>query len=260
VAQYAVKTWGEWISGRAVFLGYKRQKLLASAVGCTREKVAEWFKLSEPPPQMRKGFDLKLATALRTTPSMLFDGWSRTAPEVAFVVGGPVNVLVDAPRSIGAFSDQELSAEMLRRLRRSLQRWENELQQAVGIEWVEIARQFLCVSLGAPVPKNIEAEVKVGFSVVSTRDPLDWFNLPASTAAAERAELLRRTNEIIGENVGLDVLRRTLEKRSRFMSGMVMDDAGERNELLAMLDAATLPRAVAKAQKPHAKARQSKPN
>ncbi|HEX4056000.1 MAG TPA: hypothetical protein VHX86_17180 [Tepidisphaeraceae bacterium] len=83
MAKSGKRGWGEWLSRRADFIGYKRQADLAAAVGCKRERIVRWYAAKTPPAKMRKGFDRALAAALQTTVHMLFHDYVNIAPEVA---------------------------------------------------------------------------------------------------------------------------------------------------------------------------------
>ncbi len=74
--------WGEWIDQRSRAVGFKRQGDFAQAVGCGRTQLAKWIALQSPPPQMRKGFDVALATALKIDRAVLFIGYRSIAPDV----------------------------------------------------------------------------------------------------------------------------------------------------------------------------------
>jgi len=75
--------WGEWVLSRSRYVGYRLQQDLARQVGCTEEQISRWVNMIVPPNQMRKGFDRKLACALKTSPDMLFNQWENTPPEKA---------------------------------------------------------------------------------------------------------------------------------------------------------------------------------
>lgn len=75
--------WGKWIWRRAVHTGFRRQEDFARTVGCSRQQLVNWLAMEYPPTQMRKGFDRKLAFALRTTARTLFTDWEHVAPESA---------------------------------------------------------------------------------------------------------------------------------------------------------------------------------
>jgi hypothetical protein len=77
----APKHWGQWVASRSEFLGFKRQADLARAVGTTRERIARWCAMEQPPRQMRKGFDEKLAAALRVDRGVLYTGWQHVKPD-----------------------------------------------------------------------------------------------------------------------------------------------------------------------------------
>jgi hypothetical protein len=73
--------WGEWMIERSRFVGFRNQRELSEAVGCRDEQVSRWHKMSQPPRQMRKGFDRNLAAALKVEPQMLFSGWATANPQ-----------------------------------------------------------------------------------------------------------------------------------------------------------------------------------
>jgi len=81
--------WGEWIGGRSLHVGYRRQKDLADAVGCERTQLYKWKKMSEPPFRMHRGLDRRLVIALRTDAFTLFSGYATIDPKHAPIVNPP---------------------------------------------------------------------------------------------------------------------------------------------------------------------------
>lgn len=75
------KSWGEWILVRGRLVGFRRQKDLADAIGCTQGQLSRWVQMTSPP-AMRKGFDQKLANSLLTTTDILFNQWQQIPPEL----------------------------------------------------------------------------------------------------------------------------------------------------------------------------------
>lgn len=71
-------------------VGFPNQVVFASSIGCTRHRVAEWFKMLEPPSTMRRGFDASLARALRTDRFTLFRGFRDVAPGDAPFIDGEI--------------------------------------------------------------------------------------------------------------------------------------------------------------------------
>lgn len=78
--------WGSWIKDRAKAVGFLRDSDFATAVGCCRKQLVNWFSFSAPPAHMRKGFDASLIAALKTDRETLFVNFSSipasTAPRI----------------------------------------------------------------------------------------------------------------------------------------------------------------------------------
>lgn len=64
-------------------MGYRRQKDLAAAVGCSEDQMSRWAQAQLPPNRITRGYDVALARALETTHDVLFDRWLSIAPEDA---------------------------------------------------------------------------------------------------------------------------------------------------------------------------------
>jgi hypothetical protein len=137
--------WGEWLRYRMNFVGYKRQEDFRRAVGCTRSRLYDWLNSEKPPNWIYKGFDARLASALRTDPHMLFFGWRTTLPDeapllenvksydmtevqnlrdrldliVALLPVDRLRRLVDAARSEAAGLDAEIMSALDRRARKN---------------------------------------------------------------------------------------------------------------------------------------------
>jgi len=73
----ATAHWGAWVKTRARFVGFSRDGDLASSIGCSRERLSRWVQHATPP-RMFKGFDRRLALALRTDHDTLFVHWAKT--------------------------------------------------------------------------------------------------------------------------------------------------------------------------------------
>ncbi|MGD0462863.1 MAG: hypothetical protein ABSB74_10280 [Tepidisphaeraceae bacterium] len=78
--------WGNWVKARSLRVGYRRQKDLAASIGCEYTVLYKWKKMTRPPTRMQKGFDVTLASALKTDREMLFNGWLYKNPEDAPIV------------------------------------------------------------------------------------------------------------------------------------------------------------------------------
>jgi hypothetical protein len=80
------RTWGEWIAARSEHLGFRSQKSLASAIGCSADQLQAWLAMEEPPLRMRKGFDVKLPRALKTDAATLFVRWKTVRAEGTIIL------------------------------------------------------------------------------------------------------------------------------------------------------------------------------
>jgi transcriptional regulator with XRE-family HTH domain len=76
-----VKRWGEWIVARSRAVGFRRQKDLAQAVGCSEDQLSRWAQSAEPPARITKGFDTALARALQLPKRTVFVNWRNEAPD-----------------------------------------------------------------------------------------------------------------------------------------------------------------------------------
>jgi hypothetical protein len=83
--------WGKWLRSRWRFVGHLRLSDLAKAVGCSNAIVFQWIKFSSPPERMQKGFDGRLAAALRTDRFTLFSAYALTAVEKAPLIDDSAN-------------------------------------------------------------------------------------------------------------------------------------------------------------------------
>jgi hypothetical protein len=81
--------WGDWVRARMLFLGFRRQRDFADAVGCTQERTGSWLKLQAPPVAIKKGFDRSLCRELRTDAFTLFTNYRNVTPEAAPILGTP---------------------------------------------------------------------------------------------------------------------------------------------------------------------------
>ncbi len=73
--------WGDWIESRSQFVGFKRKRDFAAAIGCSDDQLTKWLQMESPPAQMRKGFDRSLARALATTRRTLFIDYANVSPK-----------------------------------------------------------------------------------------------------------------------------------------------------------------------------------
>jgi hypothetical protein len=84
--------WGEWLSRRAAFIGYIDNGHAADAIAETGNQTIAWEALAALDGEVRVEADgekflvAALADALFTTPSMIRDGWRRTAFDVAPII------------------------------------------------------------------------------------------------------------------------------------------------------------------------------
>jgi hypothetical protein len=87
--------WGDWLKDRARRLGIARLRDLAPVVGCAKSQLFRWLEMEKPPERISKGFDRKLAAALKTDPETLFYRWRYTSPVDAPIIQGAVAEIKD---------------------------------------------------------------------------------------------------------------------------------------------------------------------
>lgn len=73
-------TWGNWVSRRAEFVGFRSTVDFAKAVGCTQATIRHWRSLRRPPRQMRRMLDVALLNALQTDRHTLFSTYEAADP------------------------------------------------------------------------------------------------------------------------------------------------------------------------------------
>lgn len=67
--------WGRWIRNRSAFVGFRRQQDFREAIGCTRSQLFKWLQSEKSPDRIFKGFDARLASALKTDRHTLLIDW-----------------------------------------------------------------------------------------------------------------------------------------------------------------------------------------
>lgn len=61
-------------------LGYRSKVDLIEQVGCSRQQLDRWMKMTEPPAKMRMGLDRKLCRVLEVDRHTLFTTWNNHDP------------------------------------------------------------------------------------------------------------------------------------------------------------------------------------
>jgi hypothetical protein len=154
--------WGRWIASRSKYVGLLRRRDFAEAVGCSHDQLQRWLTMPSPPLRISKGFDHRLASALKIDRKTLFKEWSSTAPEDARAVASerpfdvPWSAVAETSRQqLADIPHGDFIMELARRYRLGIIDAIRGVEGLSGPNWSEAAAKANHLKRGEKIPDEI---------------------------------------------------------------------------------------------------------